>query len=181
MTGHYPSGEPVQIPHTFSGEGTFEVKVWAFDEHGDAYNGLPCWSEPLYVVVGSGPLPEEADIEITLSDNPDPVKKRQSVVYTSVVSNLGPDPAPGVSFSQTVPARTTVVSTSTSQGSCSSSSTTVDCDLGTIEAGNTVTVEVEIETKRPGTIEVTATAGTGSLPDPDSSNNSATETTTVTR
>ena len=179
-TGHYPSGTPVTIPHAFPYENVFEVEVWAFDEHGDAASGLPCWSEPLLVAVGGASLPE-ADVAIALDGDPDQVSRGEVVTYTSTVSNLGPDPAEGVTFSQVVPRGMSVRRKTTTQGACTSTRTSVDCDLGTVAAGASVIVTVDIGTRRPGNFSITAAVDSASPQDPTTSNNSATVATVVKR
>lgn len=48
-TDLYPSGTKVTIPHTFKTDGTFHVRVRAWDSTGDAFSVSECWSEPLTV------------------------------------------------------------------------------------------------------------------------------------
>jgi uncharacterized repeat protein (TIGR01451 family) len=125
------------------------------------------------------PIPPkaQADLAITLTDSPDPVRLGTVLTYTITVTNLGPDTATGVAVADTLPVRTTFVSASASQGSCSGTSTVI-CDLSSLSAGATATVEILVRPTRQGRISNSATVEASEV-DPDTSNNSATEITRV--
>src|SRR5262249_38791429 len=86
-------------------------------------------------------------------------------VYTLDVQNNGPTMAWNVSFSDTIPAATTLVSVRSSQGRCTATAP-VTCSLGQIDAGSDAFVTVEVHAAAPGTFvdhaEVSSTSDTTS-------------------
>jgi uncharacterized repeat protein (TIGR01451 family) len=123
----------------------------------------------------------QADLQVTLSDSPDPVKVKSTLTYSATVRNNGPASASGVTLRLPIPGGTAFTSASASQGSCSNSNGTVTCNLGSLGANSSATVTVRVRTSnRPSTLTATATVS-GSVQDPTSSNNSASATTTVQR
>ena len=104
-----------------------------------------------------------ADLAVTLSGAPDPVKRGGTLTYTARVTNGGPNPAAGVVFSQGLPTGVSFSSVSATLDSPASapapsctangSPATVRCGLGNLNPGDTWTVIVK------GTI----TASKGSL------------------
>jgi uncharacterized repeat protein (TIGR01451 family) len=122
-----------------------------------------------------------ADLDVRMSDAPDPAKRNQNLVYTITVANLGHSTANGVTLLDTLPKGInfgTVVST---QGSCTFNSTKkeVACSLGNIANGNTVTVSIVVKPTTLGTLTNTVTAQATSPADPNAGNNKATATTVV--
>ncbi len=122
-----------------------------------------------------------ADLSVTKTDSPDPVKAGQNVTYTITVQNNGPDAATGVTLTDQLPRNAGYGSTSTTQGTCSlkPDKTAVTCNLGTIASGGTVTVTITVKPNKKGQITNTATVTAASPPDPNTANNTATATTTV--
>jgi uncharacterized repeat protein (TIGR01451 family) len=100
-----------------------------------------------------------------------------SVGYTLTVTNNGPNPASGVTLTDTLPGGAAFVLSTPSQGSCSGTST-VTCNLGTINNSASATVTIDVTAVSAGSLVNTA-AVTSSVPDPIPANNSATATTTV--
>ena len=68
-----------------------------------------------------------ADLRITKSDSPDPVRIGQDLTYTLTVQNAGPNAAAAVQVADTLPADVTVKSVTPSKGSCSGT-TAIACD-----------------------------------------------------
>ena len=66
----------------------------------------------------------------------------------------GPALASGVSFSQSISKVTSLRDIESGQCSCITTWDSLNCDLGSIEAGNTVSVELELRTKRFGMLWV---------------------------
>ena len=120
-----------------------------------------------------------ADLAVTITDSPDPVKKGMRLTYTVVVSNGGPQSATGVALSVVLPANITLESKTSSQGTCSGSAT-VSCALGSLGSGSSATVTIKIKPMKTGTATSTASV-TGTSTDPNGANNAATATTTVKR
>ncbi|MDP9343279.1 MAG: hypothetical protein M3Q23_14545 [Actinomycetota bacterium] len=119
-----------------------------------------------------------ADLSVTLTDAPDPVKVGSDVTYTLSVSNAGPDTATGVSLTDTLDPTTTFVSASPDQGTCQESSGSITCDLGSLDADAATQVQIEVATTQPGIVTATAEVH-GDQADPDSSNDVASQDTTV--
>lgn len=84
-----------------------------------------------------------ADVEVTQSALPDPVAPGGILTYTFYVQNNGPSTATGVVLTDTIPATTTFVGSSTTLGSCSGTST-VTCNLGTMTNGQTATITIQV-------------------------------------
>lgn len=100
------------------------------------------------VAVTSTPLPPQADVAITKS-GPASAAANTDVTYTITLTNLGPDDASAVSWSDTLPQGTppsamTFVSFNRTSGpafNCGSPSTSVTCTLATMSAGATATFQ----------------------------------------
>jgi uncharacterized repeat protein (TIGR01451 family) len=116
-----------------------------------------------------------ADLAVTQSDAPDPVRTGQELTYTASVMNLGPDPATGVVLTDTLPAEVALVSAVPSQGSCTGS-TTVNCSLGSLANGASATVVMTVQViARPGSKRLVNTVNvTAGESDPNGVNNAAT-------
>jgi uncharacterized repeat protein (TIGR01451 family)/CSLREA domain-containing protein len=121
------------------------------------------------------PLAEQADLEISKADSPDPVTVGDNLTYTITVINNGPDPATNVVVTDTLPSGVTFVSASPG---CVHSAGVVTCNLGNIPAGDSVTITIVVTVTAPGTISNTATVTSDTL-DPNTANNSDTEPTEV--
>ncbi len=119
-----------------------------------------------------------ADLALTKSDAPDPVLAGQLLTYTLGVSNGGPQDAPGVTVTDTLPSGVTFDSATATQGGCSQSAGTVTCALGTVTNGNSAGVEIKVRPQSEGTItnQASVTSGAGDL---NTSNDSASAQTTV--
>jgi uncharacterized repeat protein (TIGR01451 family) len=130
-----------------------------------------------------------ADLKITKSDSPDPVKSGDNITYTINVTTAGPSDAQNAVMSDAVPANTTFVSmTAPVEWTCSTPSVggtgTVACSRATLPAGSsaqTFTMVVKVNQEFTGaSISNTATvSSTTSEPSPDSNSNTATATTSV--
>jgi uncharacterized repeat protein (TIGR01451 family) len=77
------------------------------------------------------PLAEQADLEISKADSPDPVTVGDNLTYTITVTNNGPDAAANVVVTDTLPSGVTFVSASPG---CVHAAGVVTCNLGTIPA-----------------------------------------------
>lgn len=114
-------------------------------------------------------------LEITKSDDVDPVNAGEEVTYTITVTNTGDQPASNVTVDDTLPSGFSVVSVSSSQGGC----TALPCNLGTIPASGpdsqTVTVVANVAPDTPGGTY----ANTATVDSDDTSPISTVENTTV--
>jgi uncharacterized repeat protein (TIGR01451 family) len=132
------------------------------------------------VVIGGGQVSlteRPTDLSITKVDSADPSRAGRDLTYTVTVTNNGPNPATGVTATDTLPGGLSARSSSASQGSCSGT-TTVTCALGDLAVGASATITIVIRPTEPGTITNTASV-TGNQPDPNNANNSASSDTTI--
>ena len=124
--------------------------------------------------------PTTADLRLTLSDTPDPVRRGGTLTYMVSVSNAGPAVAGNVSVTDTLPTVATFVSATASQGSCSGTKT-VSCAIGTLNSGANATVTIRVAVGSKVSSLTNSAQVASSTTDPSSANNSASATTTVTR
>ena len=120
---------------------------------------------------------QEADLALTKTDSPDPVKTGSELTYTITVENLGPATASGIIMTDELPTRVNFISVEASQGSCSGSDTLV-CNLESLEAGASAVVQIVVNPTESARLSNTASVE-AIEDDPDDSNNSATEITRV--
>jgi uncharacterized repeat protein (TIGR01451 family) len=124
----------------------------------------------------------QANLAITVTDAPDPIKRGGTLVYTLSVSNQGPSNALSVEINDTLPANVGMP-TFPPGSPCSVASqnpTTVECNLGTLNAGASrqVTFSVVVGAQATGSL-VNHAAVSSLTTDPVPANNSANATTTV--
>jgi uncharacterized repeat protein (TIGR01451 family) len=122
--------------------------------------------------------PRRADLELTKTDNPDPVNVGDTLTYTLNVRNYGRSAASGVTLTDMLPPSVAYVSATPSQGTCTQAAGTVTCDLGYIEAEAVATVTIAVTPLVAGTIVNQANVNANQA-DPRPQNNSDTENTTV--
>jgi uncharacterized repeat protein (TIGR01451 family) len=113
----------------------------------------------------------QTDIAIANLISPNPVTTGSNFTASITVTNLGANNALNVLVSNTLPAGTTFLSTSSSQGSASNFNGTVVGDLGTIPAGGSASVNFTVTANTPGLVTNVARASTLSI-DGNASNDS---------
>ncbi|MFY9820261.1 MAG: Calx-beta domain-containing protein [Thermoanaerobaculia bacterium] len=120
-----------------------------------------------------------ADLSLTQMGTPNPVPAGTHLTYTITVTNAGPNPAAGVTLSDTLPAGTTFVSLNSPGGWSCSISGTVSCSKASVPGGLSVfTLIVAVAPSTPiGTILTNTAAITSSTADPNPGDTSATTTT----
>jgi uncharacterized repeat protein (TIGR01451 family) len=120
-----------------------------------------------------------ADLSITKTAAPGPYGTGLPLTYTIVVTNGGPNPAASVTVTDTLPAGSTLQS-STPVGACSGT-TVVTCNAGTLANGASATFTLTILLpSTPGPTTNTAVVSAAATnPDPNPGNNTATSTITV--
>jgi len=120
----------------------------------------------------------QADLAITMSDNPDPVLAGNLLTYTITLANSGPSDARDVQVTLNLPDGLIMQNLSSSQGTCSGST----CNLAAISPGTTARITATTRVRSDvaqGTSLTTIAQVTSSTSDPETANNSATATTRV--
>ena len=123
------------------------------------------------VVAGSS---ARTDLAVSQTDSSDPVPLGNYVTYTLTVQNNGPDPATGVTVSDTLPAGAAYAGAFASQGDCTPTGSTVSCSLGVLTAGTSASVYVTVQATASGTVSNAATVA-GDETDLVAANNSSAE------
>lgn len=121
------------------------------------------------------------DLVINKSDLVDPVAQNGTVVYTVTVNNLGPSVATNVIVTENLPyTYLEFIDATPQQGSCTTpnSSHQMLCNLGSVEAGQTITITIRMLAKYIGT-DVNQVSVQASETDSLTTNNSDSENTTV--
>jgi uncharacterized repeat protein (TIGR01451 family) len=129
-----------------------------------------------------------ADLSVTVTDSPDPVRADRLLTYTITVTNGGTSDAQGIQLSNAVPAHTTFVSFTAPAGWASvtpaaGGTGAVTASIPTVAAGAsaTFTLVVRVNPGTPVTTVITDTATvTSATFEPTPAGNTATTTTTVT-
>ncbi|HMI81164.1 MAG TPA: hypothetical protein VK480_05195 [Solirubrobacterales bacterium] len=134
--------------------------------------------------VGSAAQPGSANLKVTKTDSPDPVRVGSNLTYTIGVENLGPEPATGVTVTDDLPKGVDLVSASGPSGACAAQKGKVTCTVGSLKpsgvnyGGAPVTITIVVVPRSAGTIRNTATVK-GDQKDPVSGNDKATASTRV--
>jgi uncharacterized repeat protein (TIGR01451 family) len=123
---------------------------------------------------------KQADLSITKTAAPNPLCAGNTLTYSLVVANSGPNQASPVTVLDPLPAGTTLNSVTMSQGSYTGT-TNLNLALGAINAGSnaTISIVVNVNTNGGGTLTNTATVSAGAPADPFTLNNTATALTMV--
>jgi len=125
------------------------------------------------------PEPEGADLGVSLSDSPDPLRKGRSLTYTATVINNGPLTAINTLYTQSIHTLFSIKSIKTTHGNCSGKSPII-CNLGDLAANERVTVTIEVRPKAQSGTSFSSTANIKSDSyDPVVNNNSTSVMTSV--
>jgi len=151
--------------------GSFTNLVTAVASENDPFTGDNTVSVPSTVVSPS------ADLALAMFDAPSPVSFGNNLVYTLVLSNLGPATATSVSLTNTLPPGVAVIS-ATPSGYALSGSTLVFTNLGNLGNGGSVSAQITVKPGAPGLITNSAVVASTIL-DPLKANNSASVKTVV--
>ncbi len=169
------------------GEGMSVTIATTATQSGPAENTVDVMAAEHDHVVGNNALlvstqvAPAVDLQVTLSDDPDPVTAGERLTYTLIIANAGPDEATGVALTATLPAEVVYSSTETVQGTpFLATPGVITYSLGAIPAGGavTATIYVTVNPEARGTLEATATAIAAEA-ELDAGDNRAPETTTV--
>ncbi|MFC2078075.1 hypothetical protein ACFLTM_04630 [Candidatus Bipolaricaulota bacterium] len=126
----------------------------------------------------STPVRILADLAITKSDGTDPIARGETLTYSIVVINNGPQDAPDVQVAETLPADVNWISFTPSTGTYDEIRGVWDIGLLPVGGSATLTVVVDVDPSFTGTLtnRVTAQAFPN---DPNAANNADVEVTTV--
>jgi len=157
-------GESTDVNATFDSTGL---------DVGD-YSGNVCATSndpvnPLVIIPVEMTVLAQADLSITKSAAPDPVRVGTDLTYSLLVTNNGPEDATGVMVVDTLPADVTFVSAS---DSCTEDGGVVTCDVGDIANGDVVELTIVVAPNVVGTVTNTANVA-GNEADPNEENNTA--------
>ncbi len=119
-----------------------------------------------------------SDLSVSKVSETDPVAIGDTIIYTIVARNRGPNEVGIVTVIDTIPASTSYVSASSTRGECSQQDGVVLCDVGPLPVIFTATVTLRVLANEFGDAINTAVV-TGSVQDTAQGNNTATDTTTV--
>lgn len=98
----------------------------------------------VFNVFAVGAISTEADLSVTISTSPEPVKSSQKLIYTIVAQNNGPDSAISVDIVTLIPHPYLFVSScSATSGSCSKSREQVVLHLTSLATNSAVTATIE--------------------------------------
>jgi uncharacterized repeat protein (TIGR01451 family) len=121
---------------------------------------------------------QPADLSVTKSDSPDPVRVGVPLHYTLTVGNTGPNIATGIVLTDTLPPGVTFQSSNPGAPICSHASGSVTCDLGNLRNLDSTSVTIVVIPTTAGVITNMAEVRANE-PDPDPADNMATATTQV--
>ena len=125
-----------------------------------------------------------ADLSLAMTDSPDPVNVSDGVAYAITVTNNGPNPATGVRVTDTLPAGTTFVPSTSpdalrSSANCTLVGGTVTCSIGSLAVSGSGAAQIVVKAPSSATALNNSAAASGNEPDPDTSNNTSSTQTTV--
>jgi hypothetical protein len=161
--------------------GTRNIRIWlVMTDNGnsttDTYNNA--YADSLSLILTPPPT---ADVGVSLSDFPDPVRKTNPFTHTITVQNYGPDPSSSTTVEVVYPDGAKLVSSTVS--SCGEAThpdlpTHYFYCMGSLAPGEVVSFDLVFSTRRPRTYTTLATVHDAY--DRDAPNNSGSTTTTVT-
>jgi uncharacterized repeat protein (TIGR01451 family) len=175
-----PGQRPSEVPAT-AGSRFYDATAFSLGNTVSATQDAQSFLYPLDNTPSMDFVVPGADLAITKTDSPDPVKGGQNLTYTIVVTNNGPSTATGVTMTDQLPKNAGFASAATTNGTCSAkpSRALVTCALGDLVSGASATVTIVVKSPAKGTITNTASVTATSPTDPNPGNNTATATTTV--
>ncbi|HEY5604437.1 MAG TPA: DUF11 domain-containing protein [Gammaproteobacteria bacterium] len=158
----------VQITVTLNAAGTLvnSVSVNGVDTEANVENNNAASS----VVVNAPPM--IADLGVTMTAGPNPVKRLSNLTYSINISNSGPDSAGSVLVYDTLPFGFSVVSVNSNQGTCGVSGRTVYCSFETLMSGGNASMTIVVRPLLRGSYSNTVRASS-STQDSNTGNNSA--------
>ncbi|MDB6032866.1 MAG: Repeat family, partial [Verrucomicrobiales bacterium] len=95
-------------------------------------------------------ISEVTDLGLLATVSPNPAGVGSNFTCTILVTNLGPAPATGIFFTNTLPAGNALVSLSSQQGSCNNAGGTIICNLGSLAPYQATAVSFTLNGGSPG-------------------------------
>lgn len=132
-------------------------------------------SEETVVSSSEGP----ADLEVRMTDEPDPVEVGEALAWTATVENFGTGAARDVVLTYTLPANTSFMSAIPGAGTCAKLAQQVRCELGTLAAGASVGVVIRALPTQAGPLTNVASVATSSTETGPKPNSASTTTDVV--
>jgi uncharacterized repeat protein (TIGR01451 family) len=129
-----------------------------------------------------------ADLTVTKTHSPDPVLAGNQLTWILTVTNNGPDPAPDVTVTDTLPPQATYLTNNLNPpAGCTAVGQVVTCSVGDLASGASITFKivtlVDPDTVAaaggPTSITNNATVTSGAVIDPNAANNSVEDTALV--
>lgn len=136
------------------------------------------YQDNFYLVTNIQPNTATVDLQVSMTDSPDPVTVGANLTYNISVLNNAPFPADNTTVTVTLPASVTLINALPSQGICTGTVPTLTCTLNTLGSSQTATIQVVVSP----TVEVPLTASaaaTTTSTETNVANNNATTTTSV--
>ncbi|MGD9118971.1 MAG: choice-of-anchor D domain-containing protein [Dehalococcoidia bacterium] len=139
----------------------------------------PCESYLYIPLTGTGVPKAYADVEITKSDDPDPVITGGTITYTVNVANKGPDAATGVTVTDNLPEGVVFQSATTSTGLTDYLSGNITWEIGPLASGASAGIVIEVIAPAEAGIITNRVSVSGNEDDPVPANNEAIEDTDI--
>jgi len=162
-----------QVPVGYAGPNPIVNTATAGSDVDDPNGGNDSGTAETQVVIV---VPASADLGITKT-GPATVEAGQTITYTLVVTNAGPDPVPDAVVTDPTPAGLTF------QSASAPCTTGFPCTVGAIAVGGSVSITATyvVDADHPGGVVVnTASVASATVPDPTPANDASTVATTVT-
>lgn len=149
----------------------------------DIGQATPLNMDSVELVVHHEASTDSADLSVTKTDGVTSAAPGESVTYTIVAANAGPDAAPAATLADTFPSVLTCTYTSVADGGASGNTAVGAGDIAeslSLPAGSSVTYTATcaIDSDATGTLSNTAMIS-GTVDDPTDANNSASDTDTI--
>jgi uncharacterized repeat protein (TIGR01451 family) len=152
---------------------------WAATEYAlqSTVFGQGSWATSVANFNLGAPIPP-ADLALTNTGPTGTANEGDNLTYTLVVTNSGPNAAPGTVLTDNLGANLKFVSATTTQGTFTQSGSTITFNIGSVANGGTVTATVTAQATEDGSLTNSASV-TSNAPDSTPGDNSASATTTV--
>jgi uncharacterized repeat protein (TIGR01451 family) len=119
-----------------------------------------------------------ADLAVKAAPSSSLLSVTQNLIYTTSVSNYGPQDATNVVLTDTLPSTVNFTSVTSNQGTCTEAQLVVTCDMSTLVSGDSLVATITVVPTATGSITNTADA-TASENDANTGNNIASISTRV--